>query len=113
MQATDQGFTDAFLAQFPDALDYDHERARAEDGLSRLVRRAKDAGRLREDFDTSDITLVLLANSGLPRQPRHVARAASRRLLSLLLQSFRTNHPDALPAPAPLGPQQIHQPSAR
>jgi AcrR family transcriptional regulator len=111
MQAADRGFAGAFLAQFPDALDYDHERARAEEGLARLVQRAKDAGQLREDFDPSDIALVLLANSSLAAQPQHVAGAASRRLLSFLLQSFRTDHADALPVPAPLGLHQIHQPS--
>lgn len=108
MQATDRGFADAFVAQFPDALDYDHERARAEEALARLVQRAKDAGQLREDFDPSDITLVLLANSSLAAQPQHVAGTASRRLLAFLLQSFQINHADPLPAPVPLGLQQIH-----
>jgi AcrR family transcriptional regulator len=110
MQAADRGFAGAFVARFPDALDYDDERARAGEGLARLVQRAKDAGRLREDFDPSDIALVLLANSSLAAQPQHVAGAASRRLLSFLLQSFQTNHAGALPAPAPLGLRQIHQP---
>ncbi|MFE2317243.1 hypothetical protein ACFXC8_29675 [Streptomyces sp. NPDC059441] len=65
MQAEDRGFSAAFLAEFPDAPDVRRERARAESGLARLVQRAKDTGQLRNDFDTSDVTLLLLANNGV------------------------------------------------
>ncbi|MFJ6700246.1 TetR/AcrR family transcriptional regulator [Streptomyces sp. NPDC091272] len=111
MQATDRGFAGAFIAQFPDALDYDRERSRAEDGLALLVQRAKDAGQLRADFDPSDITLVLLANGSLAGRPPEVAEAASRRLLAYLLQAFRpADRADPLPAPAPLGLRNMLQP---
>ncbi|MGW1017060.1 TetR/AcrR family transcriptional regulator [Streptomyces niveus] len=109
MQATDRGFTAAFFSEFPDAVDYNRERTRAEEGLERLVRRAKDAGQLREDFDPSDITLLLLANSGVVGESRQVSLAASRRLVAYLLQSFRPEHTQRLPPPAPLGLQQLHK----
>lgn len=108
MQATDRGFTAAFFAEFPDAVDYNRERTRAEEGLDRLVRRAKDAGQLREDFDPADITLLLLANSGVVGESRQVSLAASRRLVAYLLQSFRPDHTQPLPPPAPLGLHQLH-----
>ncbi|MFC8827970.1 TetR/AcrR family transcriptional regulator [Streptomyces sp. NPDC057137] len=113
MQATDRGFTAAFFSEFPDAVDYNRERTRAEEGLDRLVRRAKDAGQLREDFDSSDITLLLLANSGVVGESRQVSLAASRRLVAYLLQSFRTDHTAPLPPPAPLGLHQLHAPPRR
>ncbi|MGW9453325.1 TetR/AcrR family transcriptional regulator [Streptomyces sp. NPDC055632] len=109
MQAVDRGFAGAFLAHFPDTLDYEHRRARAEDGLSKLVQRAKNTGQLRADFDPSDITLLLLANGSLAGQPQETALAASRRLLAYFLQSMRSHdHAEPLPPAAPMGLQQIH-----
>lgn len=108
MQATDRGFTAAFFSEFPDAVDYNRERARAEKALDQLVRRAKDAGQLREDFDPADITLLLLANSGVVGESRQLSLAASRRLVAYLLQSFRPDHTQPLPPPAPLGLHQLH-----
>ncbi|MFJ8434051.1 TetR/AcrR family transcriptional regulator [Kitasatospora sp. NPDC094019] len=103
MQAEDRGFSAAFIAEFPDAPGLRRERARAEAGLARLVRRAKDAGQLREDFDSSDITLLLLANNGVLRDSPAASMAASRRLLAYFLQSCRpTENGTPLPAPAPL-----------
>jgi AcrR family transcriptional regulator len=112
-QATDHGFSAVFLARFPDALDYDHERDCAEERLAQLVQRAREAGQLRDDFDPADITLLLLANSGLAGQPRETALAASRRLLAYLSQAFRTQHPGPLPPPAAIGLREITRPPAR
>lgn len=108
MQAADRGFTAAFLSEFPDAADYNRQRTRAELALEQLVRRAKEAGALREDFDTSDITLLLLANGGFDGEPRQVSLAASRRLVAYLLHSFRADHTRPLPPPAPLALHQLH-----
>ncbi|CAM5509897.1 hypothetical protein STENM327S_09275 [Streptomyces tendae] len=100
---TDRGFETVFMADFPEALDYDRERAIAEDRLSHLVQRARDAGRLREDFDPADIPLLLLAVSGLAGQPPETAVPAARRLLTYLFQSFRA-HPPSRPGPLPPAP---------
>lgn len=102
MQATDRGFTGAFLSRFPDAVDFDRERTRAEDGLARLVRRAKDSGHLRADFDHSDIALLFLANDGVAGEDPDVSLAASKRLVGYLLQSFHAGHTAPLPPPAAL-----------
>ncbi|MFE3248130.1 TetR/AcrR family transcriptional regulator [Streptomyces sp. NPDC059209] len=106
-QAADRGFGAAFLGRFPGVADIDSEREGAEAGLARLVQRAKDAGQLRQDFDPSDIILLLLANAGLAGQSPHVSPAASRRLVAYLLQSFRAGRTDPLPPPAPLTLRQV------
>ncbi|MET9590649.1 helix-turn-helix domain-containing protein [Streptomyces sp. NPDC006516] len=103
MQATERGFTQAFLSQFPDHAEYAVERDRAEEGLALLIRRAKESGRLRPDFDLRDFTLLILANSGAIAGAGDDAPAASRRLVGYLLQSFRAEAAAPLPPPAPLG----------
>ncbi|MEU8707616.1 helix-turn-helix domain-containing protein [Streptomyces sp. NPDC048565] len=109
MQAVDRGFTQAFLTDFPDQLDFAGERARAEESLALLVRRAKDAGGLRQDFEPSDITLLLLANCGVATGAgEEEAAVASRRLAAYLLQAFRAETVAALPPPARLDLGRIH-----
>lgn len=103
MQALDKGFTGAFISAFPDAVAYDEERARAERGFAELTRRAKDAGRLRADFALDDLTLVLMANSGLVTESTESAVAASRRLAAYLIQAFRAEGAEPLPPATPLG----------
>ncbi|TXL89204.1 TetR/AcrR family transcriptional regulator [Streptomyces sp. IB2014 016-6] len=112
-QAADRGFGAAFLGRFPGVIDIESEREGAEAGLARLVRRAKDAGQLRQDFDPSDIILLLLANVGLAGQSPQVSPAASRRLVAYLLQSFRAGRTDPLPPPAPLTLRQIQHAGMR
>ncbi|MFE2412143.1 TetR/AcrR family transcriptional regulator [Kitasatospora sp. NPDC059408] len=102
MQAEDRGFSAAFLAEFPDAPDVRRERARAGESLALLVQRAKDTGQLRKDFDSSDVTLLLLANNGVLRDSPAASMAASRRLLAYFFQSCRPTDDTPLPEPAPL-----------
>jgi AcrR family transcriptional regulator len=102
LQATDRGFTAAFLMQFPDVVDYDRERRRAEAGFAELVQRAKNTGQLREDFTPADLTLLLLANNGLVAGTRQESLAASRRLVAYLLQAFQADHTAPLPPPVAL-----------
>ncbi|MFI6290274.1 TetR/AcrR family transcriptional regulator [Nonomuraea sp. NPDC050790] len=102
MNAVDRGFAAAFLTAFPHALDFGRERARAERGFAELVRRAKATGRLRADFERSDLSLILMANDGITATSAPAAVAASRRLVALLLGSFDTAPAAPLPPPAPL-----------
>jgi AcrR family transcriptional regulator len=101
MQARDRGFSAAFLAAFPDAAWVDEQRVRAEESFARLVARAKATGRLRPDFTTDDLTLVLMANNGLVTDSVDAAVAASRRLVACFLQAFQCRDP--LPPPVRLG----------
>ncbi|MFE9725424.1 TetR/AcrR family transcriptional regulator [Streptomyces sp. NPDC005794] len=112
MQAADRGFTQAFLTEFPDQADFARERSRAEENLALLVRRAKDAGGLRQDFEPSDVTLLLLANCGVTVGSGEDAATASRRLAAYLLQAFRAETATALPPPARLDLRRVGGPSA-
>ncbi|GGU65959.1 TetR/AcrR family transcriptional regulator [Lentzea flava] len=99
MQATDRGFTAAFVSTFPEL--HSEVRDRTWEGFAALVERAKESGQLRADFSPHDLTLVLLANSGLAGVPVEVAVSASQRLVAYLLEAFRAGT-DALPPPVPL-----------
>ncbi|MFG2045571.1 TetR/AcrR family transcriptional regulator [Dactylosporangium sp. NPDC048998] len=102
MQAADRGFTAAFIAAYPDALDVERERARAIDGFTELTRRAQAAGGLRPDFVPGDLALLVMANGGIVAKSAEAARAASRRLVGYLLAAFSAEHARPLPPPAPL-----------
>ncbi|GGV68230.1 hypothetical protein GCM10010277_77430 [Streptomyces longisporoflavus] len=103
LQREERGFPAAFLAAFPDSRQ-EHERVRdqAERDFMMLVRRAQAAGALRADFHPSDFAVALLSHCGLVTALPD-DRAASRRLVAYLLQSFsaRAAHA-ALPAPSAL-----------
>ncbi|MEO3792594.1 TetR family transcriptional regulator [Nonomuraea sp. B10E15] len=106
MQVVERGFTVALLARFSSEEGVEDVRAHAERGFAELVRRAKAAGRLRADFDRSDLTLLLMANGGLATGSPEGRLAASRRHVAYLLQAFRADRPDPadpLPPPAPVG----------
>ncbi len=88
MDADSRGLARAFLAAYPGRVDFGRERAQAESAFADLVQRAKTAGRLRLDFDRSDLDLLLVANGGLRHQDPAVRLAASRRLATLMLDAF-------------------------
>lgn len=113
MQVIDRGFATVFMTRFPDALDYDRESAWAEEGLARLVQRAREAGQLRPDFDPADVTLLLMANSSLAELPRDTALAASRRLLAYLFEAFQAAGPNPLPPAAAIGLRELRDPADR
>jgi AcrR family transcriptional regulator len=94
-----QGFTAAFLAAFPDAIDFAAERERAMRAVGELARRAKAAGRLRPDFVLADLILMLQAYSGIRADTPAEALAAVRRFAALQIEGFR-----AVPGAAPLPP---------
>jgi AcrR family transcriptional regulator len=110
MQVADRGFTAAFLSEFPEAVDHERERRRAEEGIAELVRRAQEAGKLRADFAPDDITLLLLANCGVAEGvgEQELAAAASRRLVGYLLRSFSAERTAPLPPATPLSLDRIH-----
>ncbi|MEU8356713.1 helix-turn-helix domain-containing protein [Nonomuraea sp. NPDC048882] len=108
MQLADRGFAAAFMTTFPTATDYEHTRAHAEGRFAELVRRAKEAGRLRADFDPADLVLLLKAVCGVTVDAGEAAAASSRRLVAYLLQSFEAGHTAPLPPPPPLDLGHLH-----
>ncbi|MFD4356088.1 TetR/AcrR family transcriptional regulator [Nocardia sp. NPDC058518] len=99
LQAADRGFTQAFLARHPHAVDSekltDTERKMAE-----LVHKCRRAGKVRPDLTPDDITLAFIANAGVITRLRHPERASAR-LAAQLLRAFATDPDHPLPsAPA-------------
>jgi AcrR family transcriptional regulator len=92
--ARDQGMR-ALLARLSGTAD----RHRTLRMVLDLVRRAKEAGDLRQDIVLEDIVLAIMANDGIRAASPETRAAASRRFAALMLQSFRAN-----PTPAPLPP---------
>jgi AcrR family transcriptional regulator len=111
MQAVDRGFSAAFFANFPDAVDIERLHNRAVQGMGELIRRAKASGRLRPDFALEDVTLILMANSGIVAESPETALAASRRLVAYLLSAFRAGNTQPLPPPAQLNLRDVLPPS--
>lgn len=99
MDALDRGFARAFSSRLPGVVDFTAEQDRALRLLLELVRRAKEAGSLRQDFVLEDVSLALMANEGLRAGSPRMRMAASRRFAALMIQSFRAG-----PVPVPLPP---------
>ncbi|MGA6161975.1 TetR/AcrR family transcriptional regulator [Amycolatopsis magusensis] len=106
MQIADRGFTGAFLTAFPGAVDFERVRGDAERGLGELIRRAQATGKLRPEFTTTDLVLLVMANSGvaaeLAGRPTPVVAAASGRLVASMLAAWQTAPLDPLPPAPPL-----------
>ncbi|GGW58325.1 TetR/AcrR family transcriptional regulator [Streptomyces galilaeus] len=101
MQAADSGFADVLTTTFPTAKALERRRNEAYEGMVELIGRAKAAGRLREDFDSSDLVLLHMANAGVVNATGDAAPDAWRRVIALLVQSFETPARGPLPASPP------------
>ena len=79
-----------------------------------LIEQAKAAGKLRADFSTEDIPLLLMANAGLVQSAPSIAPVNSQRLVGYLLQAFRADTADAAGAvPPPVSPRRMQLALAR
>jgi AcrR family transcriptional regulator len=101
LQASDKGFTEAFIAAFPGAVDHGNERERVEREFGELTERAKAAGKLRADFAFGDLAMLLMANCGIIAANTEHAEAASRRFVAYMIQSFRAGNAEPLPPATP------------
>ncbi|WP_329370948.1 TetR/AcrR family transcriptional regulator [Streptomyces sp. NBC_01483] len=98
MQAADYGFADVLTTTFPTAKALEARRNEAYEGMVRLIGRAKETGRLREDFDPSDLVLLHMANAGVVNATGDAAPDAWRRVVALFVQSFEAPARGPLPA---------------
>lgn len=89
LHARDRGFTAAFMATFPHALDFAEHRERALRSIAELNHRAQDAGHVRPDVTLDDIVLILMANSGIQASSAAARVAASRRFATLALRGLQ------------------------
>ncbi|QNP68681.1 TetR/AcrR family transcriptional regulator [Streptomyces roseirectus] len=100
MQAADSGFADVLTMAFPTAKVLEKCRDDAYADMVELIARAKATGRLREDFDPSDLVLLHMANAGVVKATGSAAPDAWRRVIALLIQSLETPAKGELPPPA-------------
>ncbi|MCA2226180.1 TetR/AcrR family transcriptional regulator [Nonomuraea aurantiaca] len=105
MQAADRGFAEVLTMTFPSARALEAKRDEAYRGFSDLVVRAKEAGRLRPEFTTEDLVILLMANAGVIAATAGAAPEAWRRLVGCMIQSYAVPDPANTeplpPAPTP------------
>ncbi|GGF20854.1 TetR/AcrR family transcriptional regulator [Williamsia phyllosphaerae] len=89
LQSENQGFTEAFLAEYPDVVDVRSHRTEMVGEFADLVRRAKAQGDLRTDFVVADLILFLTANRGLASTPPENRLFAARRFSALMIDAAR------------------------
>jgi hypothetical protein len=87
MQATDRGLSELLITNtFDDDDRLTELRAAAQRGATEVIRRAQADGALRADFTRQDLSLLLMANSGVVR--RSSDPQAWRRQLGLLIDGL-------------------------
>jgi AcrR family transcriptional regulator len=99
MQAGDRGFANVLTMTFPVDKRFEAERDRAFRGFTELVDRAKAAGRLRGDFVTEDLAVLLMANAGVIAGTADAAPDTWRRFAAYMIQAFSADHTGPLPPP--------------
>ncbi|WP_214111285.1 TetR/AcrR family transcriptional regulator [Acrocarpospora catenulata] len=98
LQAGNRALADLLVSTASHDPEVEELRARAYEGLTTLIERAKAAGRLRADFSHEDVVIILMANAGLLERTAADAPTAWRRHLGYLLDGLQ------VPARTPLPP---------
>jgi AcrR family transcriptional regulator len=113
LHAHSRGFADAFMAAFPEAMDFAADRQQTLRAVGELARRAQETGRLRPGFVVDDLILMLMAHRGLQDTPRAARVTASRRFAAYVIEAFRAAPETGAPAPLPPAPRLrlTHSPS--
>ncbi|MER6353835.1 hypothetical protein ABT186_18895 [Streptomyces sp. NPDC001634] len=100
--ATDRGFSDLVVSVLPTSRTAGSLCKRRNRALSALVRRAQEAGALRENFVPEDVMLFLMANAGVVQVTHAPAPHAWRRLVAFLLRrAGRETRDHCPPRPTP------------
>jgi AcrR family transcriptional regulator len=102
MQASDLGFADLLTVTFPAADSLQELRAAAHRGFLEIIARAKATGHLRDDFESEDLVVLLMANAGVVSATASEAPTSWRRLVAQTLRGY-ANHGAPL-APLPPAP---------
>ncbi|WP_399880953.1 TetR/AcrR family transcriptional regulator [Streptomyces sp. BBFR51] len=105
LHARHRGFTEAFMAAYPEAMDFAAARRYTLRSVGELAHRAKGPDGLRQDFVLDDLILMIMANRGIRAASTTARVAASRRFAALVIQAFQAS-PDhsALPPVPRLAP---------
>ncbi len=99
LQAGDRGLADLLSMTLPADEHVERFRRTAHDHVTELIDRAKAAGKLRDDFVSEDLLILLIANAALVHVTHAEAPGASQRLVTLALDAFGRNKqlPQLLP----------------
>ncbi|MGH3242534.1 MAG: TetR/AcrR family transcriptional regulator [Spirillospora sp.] len=106
LQAEDRGLNDALVRRFPLASEVSAACHRGFAHLMRIIERARESGRLRDDFEPQDVVTLMWAMSQIIRESIDVAPDAWRRFLALYLDGLRATaaHPITV---RPLSAEQV------
>lgn len=100
LQAGDRGLSDLLSMALPADERIEQVRRLANGRIGELVGRAKAAGRLRQEFVSEDLLLLLIAHASVVHVARQDAPGASRRFVALMLDAFgHQAGPPSLPSP--------------
>ncbi|WP_206669238.1 hypothetical protein [Streptomyces sp. IB2014 016-6] len=89
---------------FPAAKALEARRAEAYSGFLEVIDRARNTGRLRDDFTSQDLVILLMVNAGVINATGDAAPDTWRRLTAHMLRSYAAPDaplPDLPDAPAP------------
>lgn len=96
--ATDRGPSDLFTVRLPNSQVAAGLCDRQSEALGELVRRAREAGALPDDFVREDVFLFLVVHAGVTQVTRCAAPPAWRRLVAFLPAACRADSTGPLPA---------------
>ena len=104
LQASDRGLKEVLFSSGRGRERSNHARRAIAPVVTKLVRRAKDAGVVRDDIDTSDVPLINIMLNTLVDFGRDVEPDLYRRFLAIVLDGLRPR--DDLD-PLPVGPLEV------
>lgn len=106
MQARDRGFADLLTLTMPGTPQLDRLKEESFGGFLELIARAKATGLLRDDFESEDLIVLLMANAGVVSATAGASSAAWRRLVGHMLRSYAASEtPMPTMPPAPSSPE--------
>jgi AcrR family transcriptional regulator len=100
LQAADRGLNDVLARRFPLASELSEACRRGFEHLAVITERAKEAGRLRGDFEATDMVPLMWAMSQIIRESGGAEPAVWRRFLGFYLDGLRADAAHPLPVPA-------------
>jgi AcrR family transcriptional regulator len=89
LQASDRGLKEVLFSSGRGRVRSDHARRKIAPVVTRLVRRAKDAGVVRPDIDTSDVPLINFMLNTIVDFSRDIEPALYKRYLAIVLDGLR------------------------
>ena len=111
--ARDHGFFQV-LREAHDLLpDPDEARVRAIAGVEPFLRRAQDAGAVRDDLVAADVLALCAVAARLPPQRLELQPELWRRYLAIVLDGVRAGAAHPLPHPAPADPPPVSEEQRR